>query len=427
MKELKGVDISEWNGGLDYTTLGKHIDFIILREGCRQRIDKLFLTHVNGCRAAKTDIKGVYHFIYALNNEQAKQEALSCINNVKKAGLPKTTWIWADFEYDSVTKAAQQGVTLGPAECRQFTETFCQTVKAAGYPTGIYTNLDYWVRMYGDAMLSRWPVWYAQYSKTKAKECLIWQSGSKVLPGSAGQALDYDTWYWDDETASSKEDLSGKTVDELAQEVIAGKYGVGEERKNRLGKYYDKVQARVNELLKAKTVIPTDALSDKRAAYVRQMQNWVGLKESDGSFRVVIDTYNRGLAAAVKKWGTRNVRMQYDWAWCECAVSGAAMAAGVADIVPIEISCPYAIEIAKTRGLWVENDAYRPTPGDLIYYDWQDSGAGDNQGLADHVGMVEKVEGNTMTIIEGNKNDSVSRRTINVNGLYIRGFIVPKF
>lgn len=466
-KQLKGIDISEWNTGLDYTTLSKHIDFVILREGCRQRVDNMFTTHLAAFRALKTPIVGVYHFIYALNNQQARQEAESCIRNVEKAGLPKSTVIWADLEYDTITKAAQQGVSLGALEVRLFTETFCNTVQAAGYPTGIYTNLDYWLRMYGDEILSRYPVWYAQYSKTRAKNCMIWQYGSERLPGSP-DPLDVDIWYKTDEDVSGKsidelaqevitgkwgnnperqaalagryeevqkrvnEILKGQTapaydVDALAKDVIAGRYGNGEDRIKALGDKYEVVQKRVNELLKAKASEPVPALSDARTRYIRQMQAWAGLKESDGSFRIVIDTYNSGLAAAVKRWGTRNVRMQYDWAWCACTVSAAAMAAGVADIVPIEISCPYMIEEATKAGIWVENDAYVPTPGDIIMYDWQDSGVGDNQGLADHVGMVEAVNGNQMTIIEGNKNDSVSRRTLAVNGIYIRGFIVPNF
>ena len=40
-----------------------------------------------------------------------------------------------------------------------------------------------------------------------------------------------------------------KSVEELAQEVIAGKYGNGEDRKNALGDRYAEVQARVNEIL----------------------------------------------------------------------------------------------------------------------------------------------------------------------------------
>lgn len=149
--------------------------------------------------------------------------------------------------------------------------------------------------------------------------------------------------------------------------------------------------------------------------------------EADGSYKVIIDVYNKGLAKAVAKWGTRNCRMDYSWAWCACCVSAAAMAVGVDNLVPIEISCYYIIEIAKKFGLWVENDAYTPQPGDLILYDWEDSGYGDNIGNPDHVGVVEVVSGGKITVIEGNCSNSVKRRTLDVNGRYIRGFIVPKF
>ena len=62
-----------------------------------------------------------------------------------------------------------------------------------------------------------------------------------------------------------------------------------------------------------------------------------------------------------------------------------------------------------------------------MLYDWQDSGKGDNTGRADHIGIVEKVSGNTITIIEGNYKQSVKRRTMKVNGRYIRGYGVPKY
>ena len=40
---------------------------------------------------------------------------------------------------------------------------------------------------------------------------------------------------------------------------------------------------------------------------------------------------------------------------------------------------------------------------------------------------MEKVSGNTITVIEGNKNDAVGRRTLRVNGRYIRGYGIPKY
>jgi uncharacterized protein YgiM (DUF1202 family) len=80
-------------------------------------------------------------------------------------------------------------------------------------------------------------------------------------------------------------------------------------------------------------------------------------------------------------------------------------------------------------GIWVEKDSTVPEPGWIIEYDWQDSGSGDNAGTADHVGLVVSVNksAGTFKVIEGNKNDAVGYRTMNINGRYIRGFAAPKF
>jgi hypothetical protein len=60
-------------------------------------------------------------------------------------------------------------------------------------------------------------------------------------------------------------------------------------------------------------------------------------------------------------------------------------------------------------------------------YDWGDSGNGDNTGNPDHVGIVAYISGNTMKIIEGNISDSVSYRTLSVNGKFIRGYCLPDY
>lgn len=250
MKQLKGIDISEWQVGLDYTTMSSSLDFVILREGYRTTRDKMFLTHAAGFKATKTTIKGVYHFIYALNSIAAKEEALSCIRNIEAAGLPKSTYIFADFEYDTVTKAKAKGVSLGPAECRLFTEIFCETIKAAGYPVGVYTNYDYAKNWYGEDFLKKYPVWYAWYNTDgPTRDCLIWQYSSKGRVTGFWENLDMDIWY----DAETQQITPEKSIDELAQEVIAGKWGCGEERKNALGNKYEAVQARVNIILTGET------------------------------------------------------------------------------------------------------------------------------------------------------------------------------
>lgn len=158
-----------------------------------------------------------------------------------------------------------------------------------------------------------------------------------------------------------------------------------------------------------------------RQKIVGVMQGWVGRKEANGTHKEIIDIYNAHRPLA------RGYKVKYTDAWCATTVSAAAIVAGMTDIIPTECGCGAMIELFKRLGCWQENDAYRPLPGDFIFYDWQDSGAGDDLGAPEHVGMVEKVSGNTITVIEGNYSDSVKRRTIKVNGRYIRGYGVPKY
>lgn len=155
------------------------------------------------------------------------------------------------------------------------------------------------------------------------------------------------------------------------------------------------------------------------------MQGWVGLKRSNKSHAPIIDIYN------ANKPLPRGYKVSYTDDYCATTVSAAAIKAGYTDIMPIECSCAKLIEQAKNMETWQENDAYVPSPADLILYDWQDGAnfaATDNKGAADHVGMVEKVVGMTITIIEGNMSGGVvGRRTVTVNGRYIRGYICPKY
>ena len=104
-----------------------------------------------------------------------------------------------------------------------------------------------------------------------------------------------------------------------------------------------------------------------------------------------------------------------------------AIKTGLTDIIPTECGCGQMIQLFQKLGAWVENDAYRPSTGDVIFYDWDDNGVGDDTGWPEHVGIVVSVSGNTIKIIEGNKSDSVSYREIAVNGRYIRGYGVPKY
>lgn len=158
-----------------------------------------------------------------------------------------------------------------------------------------------------------------------------------------------------------------------------------------------------------------------REQIVKQAQAWVGRNEKNGTHKFIIDTYNAHKPLA------RGYKVKYSDEWCATFVSAVSIACGATGIMPTECGCGKMIELYKKLNSWVENDAYKPAPGDVIFYDWQDSGKGDNTGSTEHTGIVEQVSGNTITIIEGNKGEAVARRVINVDGRYIRGYGVPKY
>ena len=147
---------------------------------------------------------------------------------------------------------------------------------------------------------------------------------------------------------------------------------------------------------------------------------WIGRREADGSHREIIDLYNKyrlpGTAA-----------MSYRDPWCAAFVSAVGMDCGLRDVILPHINCDGMIAAYRRGGRWIENDAYTPKQGDLIFYDWQDDGIGDNTGSADHVGIVVGVDGRLITVIEGNYSNAVGQRYIYVDGKFIRGYAVPDY
>ena len=158
-----------------------------------------------------------------------------------------------------------------------------------------------------------------------------------------------------------------------------------------------------------------------RQRVVDVMKGWLGWSEKNGKFKAIIDLYNTQKPLPV------GYKMKYTDEWCAATVTAAGMEAGLHDIILPECSCSRMIALYQEKGQWMENDAYRPQMGDILMYDWDDTGVGENKGAPEHVGVVGAVNGNTMTIYEGNKGEAVATRTLQVNGRYIRGYCLPDY
>lgn len=154
---------------------------------------------------------------------------------------------------------------------------------------------------------------------------------------------------------------------------------------------------------------------------VEQARSWIGLKEADGSYKIILETYNSQAKLP------RGYRMTTKDPWCATFVSSVAIKLGYTDIIPTECSCTKMIAKLKSIGAWDERDNRVPLPGELIFYNWEAPATGDDASDADHVGIVESINNGIITVIEGNYSNSVKRRQIAVNHRYIRGYGVPKY
>ena len=112
--------------------------------------------------------------------------------------------------------------------------------------------------------------------------------------------------------------------------------------------------------------------------------------------------------------------------WCACFVSWCANKCRYIEsgIIPKFSGCINGVDWFKDRGQWIGN-SFEPSPGMIIFFDWDDEDGQD--GNADHVGIVEKVENGRVYTIEGNTSDSCRQRSYPLGYYQILGYGVPDY
>lgn len=162
-------------------------------------------------------------------------------------------------------------------------------------------------------------------------------------------------------------------------------------------------------------------MATKRETIVNKARETIGIKEGTAAHKQIIDAYNSKQSKL-----PRGYAVKYSDEWCATYISYLAIVCNATDIIPTECGCEEMIKLMQDKGIWQENDNYKPTAGDIIFYNWN-GGTGENTGWAHHVGIVESVSGNIINIIEGNKSNAVNRRVIAIGDKYIRGYGVPRY
>ena len=149
-----GIDVSSWNGYIDWSQTKDDIDFAILRIGFSTTIDNRFLEYAAGCEKYGIPY-GIYHYSYAVTGSGAKQEAQWVLNTLKTYGYEPVMGIWFDMEDESqavLSSSTKEDICRG----------FCDTIRAGGYEPGFYGFTNWFDSSFISTYLNAMPVWIAQ-------------------------------------------------------------------------------------------------------------------------------------------------------------------------------------------------------------------------------------------------------------------------
>ena len=260
---MKGLDISSYQNGINFNQIkDAGVQFLILRAGftgwgtgVNYNKDNCFENFYKQAKQVGIPV-GAYWYSCANNYEKGVAEAKFMYENCLK-GKQFEFPIYIDVEEDRHQRVGKTYVTSA-------IKGFCETLEKLGYYVGIYANLNYFNNYINTPALNMYDKWFAYWKKDLNKPSFpygdygLWQNSSDGYV--AGQRVDTNIAYKDYPTIIKNAKLNGFTDNnvivneldkytdtELAKMVWQGKFGNGEERKIKLGDRYDKVQNLVNQ------------------------------------------------------------------------------------------------------------------------------------------------------------------------------------
>lgn len=250
---MYGIDISKHNGNINLEPYKGQ--FVIIRVGYGHfHLDEKFERNVAECKRLGIPF-GVYHYSYALNEEEAEAEVRGVLNAISKYKNDIKVGVWFDME-DADGYKKKHGFKFSNSTIAPICFKFCKMIEDAGYYSGIYTSSS-WLD-YVKGLNDRFDKWVANWGKNDGSQHTN-TSQCGTIQQYTSKPLDKNIMYADisrysrGNTTPVKPQL--KPIEQIANEVIAGQWGNGSDRKKRLtdaGYNYDAVQKAVNQKMNAK-------------------------------------------------------------------------------------------------------------------------------------------------------------------------------
>lgn len=190
-----GIDVSYWQGEIDWDTVAEQIDFAVIRCGYGQnresQDDGYWHRNADACERLGIPY-GVYLYSYALTEENARSEAQHVLRLLE--GHNPTLPIYLDLE-DAGTTA-----TLSDEQILRNVAVFCSVIQEAGYIPGVYTFYNWWKDRLTAPAYDAWERWVAVWSETPPeydRDYHAWQfSNTGTVDGIEGR-VDENYWFGD--------------------------------------------------------------------------------------------------------------------------------------------------------------------------------------------------------------------------------------
>lgn len=252
---MRVIDVSEFNGAISWHKVVNSCDSAILRAGYRGYgqgtlvTDKKFKANIEAATKAGVNL-GVYFVTQAISEVEARLEARYTLGLVK--GYKLTLPIFIDSEDANKGAGRADSGKLSRNKRTAILKAFCEEIQKEGYAAGIYAS-EYWLNNLCDiSKLKNFYLWVAKYStKEPTIEWDAWQyTSAGRIDGVIGNVDISDFKNISINKPTTKP--TKKTKEEIADEVIAGKWGNGADRKAKLeaaGYNYKEIQTKVNEKL----------------------------------------------------------------------------------------------------------------------------------------------------------------------------------
>lgn len=345
--EIKGIDVSAWQGKIDWKTVSEYgMDFVLLRiTESGNKTDSQFESNYKGCNQYNIPV-GVYKYSYAKTVAQAQSEADAVIKvlNGRKLQFP----VFYDLEWSEQR-------SLGKSTVEKIAVAFLNKIQAAGYKVGIYCNVDWYNNVLTNT-LKKYDLWIARYpanddgwlqERLRPDFGVGWQYSSKAkIPGIDGY-VDRDVFYKDYSDGSTDNKHEGETSMSTKEQAIQ--------------------------------------------AVINIAKGEIGYLEKASNSQLDSKTANAGYNNYTKYW--RDVYPSYQaQAWCAAFVSWVFMQAfGKTTATKLLKHWPYVY--CPTLGSLFTKYA-NPEVGDIVIFY--------RNGTFAHTGIVISVNGDKFTTIEGN-------------------------